>query len=226
MPLYPLGICRGEDLQRVPEQIAAGAASVRWSHVEELACAVIDARANALKPIQHAAAIEAIHRCVCVLPMRFGTIAHDEAEIRDLLQPRRGELLERLNRLEGTCEMAIRITSGSPQNIARDESSQGFHAATSSASNYLEQRRAHYRRVDAAEEIGRSMVQKVVQRLQGTFRDWRRLPSWPLSPGIRMEFLVEQSRVADFRSRLENLHTAGRGGRCMVLGPWAPYSFA
>ena len=115
MPLYPLGISRRRDVPSVPKQ-AAGAIDMRWSLAGELACAFIDAPHQAVPPMLHAAALDAIHRRICVLPVRFGVALHDEAEIRSLLQDRRHELLDHLGRLDRTCEMGLRIAP--PQSAA------------------------------------------------------------------------------------------------------------
>ena len=80
MPLYPLGISRRRDVPSVPKQ-AAGAIDVRWSLAGELACAFIDAPHQAVPPMLHATALDAIHRRICVLPVRFGVALRDEAEI-------------------------------------------------------------------------------------------------------------------------------------------------
>ena len=85
MPLYPLGISRRRDVPSVPKQ-AAGSVDVRWSLTGELACAFIDAPHQAVPPMLHATVLDAIHRRICVLPVRFGLALHDEAEIHSLLK--------------------------------------------------------------------------------------------------------------------------------------------
>ena len=108
MPLYPLGISRRGDVPSVPKQ-AAGSVGVRWSVSGELACAFIDGPHQAVPPMLHAAVLDAIHRRICVLPVRFGVAVCDEAEIRALLDDRGREMLDQLSRLDRTCEMGVRI---------------------------------------------------------------------------------------------------------------------
>ena len=108
MPLYPLGISRRGDVPSVPRQ-AAGSVDVRWSVSGELACAFIDGPHQAVPPMLHATVLDAIHRRICVLPVRFGITVRDEAEIRDLLDDRCQEMLDHLSRLDRTCEMGVRI---------------------------------------------------------------------------------------------------------------------
>ena len=193
---------------------------VRWSRAGELACAFIDAPHEGFKPQRHALALDAIHRRTCVLPVRFGVEVRDEAEIHALLQARRRELLDRLEKLDGACEMGLRITLPSPP-----ATSERHAIAVLTGAAYLEQRRSHYRQTDAAAELERQVVEQLLGRLQGAYRDWRKLPATPAHL-IRLTFLVERERAAAFRSRTEEFARAWREGRCVVLGPWPPYSFA
>jgi hypothetical protein len=109
VPLYPLGISRQRDVPSVPTQ-AAGSVDVRWSFAGELACAFIDAPHQAVPPMLHAAVLDAIHRRICVLPVRFGLALRDETEIHSLLQERHHDLLDHLSRLDWTCEMGVQLT--------------------------------------------------------------------------------------------------------------------
>ncbi len=252
MPLYPLGISRRRDVPSVPKQ-AAGSVDVRWSLTGELACAFIDAPHQAVPPMLHATVLDAIYRRICVLPVRFGLALHDETEIHSLLQERRHDLLDHLSRLDRTCEMGVQIAPSTPIPIdpctaneprppnGRPEN--GPNAMTGrvilqaninnlqspiprvqSPLAYLEQRRSYYQSADEDVEQDRSTVQQFVERLHGCYRQWRKLPSSP-SHRIRLAFLVERDRVMAFRSRVENARKACQEGRCVVLGPWPPYSF-
>jgi hypothetical protein len=196
--LYPLGISRRRDAPNVPTQ-AAGAIDMRWSVAEDLACAYIDAPHHAVPPRLHAAALEAIHRRICVLPVRFGVALRDEAEIHSLLIDRRDELIEHLDRLDRTCEMGLQIA---PQILPKTEPDVSSQNA----------------------ERSRSIIDHLVERLGGSYRQWRRLPSVPSGP-IRLAFLVARDRVAVFRSRVEMACCADQGFRYMILGPRPPYSF-
>ena len=217
MSLYPLGISRRRDVPSVPQQ-AAGAIDMRWSLAGELACAFIDAPHQAVPPMLHAAALDAIHRRICVLPVRFGVALHDETEIHSLLQDRRDELLDHLSRLDRTCEMGLRIA---PPSLSR---TQVVSFKPQSPLAYIEERRSYYQRVDEGEVRDGSIVQQFVERLHGYYRQWRKLPSSPSHP-IRLAFLVERDRVAAFQSRVESTCKTDQQGRCVILGPWPPYSF-
>jgi hypothetical protein len=218
MPLYPLGISRRREIQRVPKQ-AAGAVDMCWSLAGELACAYIDAPHQAVPPMLHATVLDAIHRRICIVPLRFGTALNDEDELRVLLQSQEKELSKRLDRLDSTCEMALRIALSCPSQTPAA-------VATSAASPlaYLSQRRSHYQAADEIVERDRLIVEQVVERLQGCYREWRKLQA-SVAYGIRLAFLVERKGVAAFQSRLEGIGGADRQWRCVLLGPWPPYSF-
>lgn len=237
MPLYPLGISRCRDVPTVPKQ-AAGSIDMRWSVAGDLACAFIDAPNDAIPPTLHAAAIDVIHRRICVLPVRFGVVLRDEAEIRAMLQDRRDELLDHLTRLDWTCEMGLRIApedrrgkaeggrrKGNNEPVSTDKAAGSpFRFSSQSPLAYLEQRRTHYQRADENVERDSLIVRQFVERLHGCYRAWRKLQASPSYP-IRLAFLVERDRVVAFQSRVGSTCNTDREGRCKILGPWPPYSF-
>ena len=113
MRLYLLGVSRSRDVGRWgPERGAGsreqGAPSFRWLACKQLAAAVWTEPALPL-PLQHAAALAAIHRHGDVLPMRFGASLPDEHAVSDLLHCRQTEWVEELDRLAGAEEVGVRI---------------------------------------------------------------------------------------------------------------------
>ncbi len=219
MALHLLGISRSRDLPRVAEQSTVGQIAVRWVFVDELACAVIDASRGSLDPLQHAAALEAIHRRICVLPMRFAAAPSAETEIRSMLETRRQNLLEQLDQIEGSCEMGLRIA------LPKRSAVEGLRSHRASLpSSYLQERRAYYQCQDSLGEQARLTVEHLVQELSGTYRDWRTLD--PSPPGlVRLAFLVERERAGWFQGSLEASGTERPEEKWTVLGPWPPYSF-
>ena len=237
MPLYPLGITRSRDVPPKVDEGSVALTDVRWSRVGELACAFIDAPHEGFQPQRHALALDAIHRRTCVLPVRFGVEVRDEGEIHALLQAHGRELLDRLEKLAGACEMGLRITLANSVPLLACKQCPtvaGYlgtackqavaHDKPLSPPAYLAQRRSHYRQTDAATQRERHVVGQLLGRLQGEYRDWRKLPATPAHL-IRLTFLVERERADAFRSRTEEFARAWRAGRCVVLGPWPPYSF-
>jgi hypothetical protein len=218
MSLYPLGISRRRDVPTIPEQ-SAGSVDMRWSLAGELACAIIDGSRQSVTPMLHAAVLDAIHRGICVLPMRFGVTARDETEISSFLHDRHHELLDQLSRLDGACEMGVRIAP-----LATSKNEVVASPMSQSPLSYLEQRRSYYQRADGNAEQGGLLVHKYVEGLQGCYRQWRKLPSSP-SDRIRLAFLVERDRTTTFQSRADSIRKTSQESRCIILGPWPPYSF-
>jgi len=170
MSLYPLGIARRQDVALAAQDAAVGQVAVRWIFAGELAGAVLDPRQGPPEPLEHAAALEAIHRRMCVLPIRFGTVLGGEAEIRSLLESRCRDLLDRLDRLDGTCEMGLRIVLPECPAMRPDPS-----PAISPSVSYLDQRRAHYQGQDSLSARADLTAERVLRELHGTYREWRRL---------------------------------------------------
>ena len=220
MSLYPLGISRRRDVPSVPKQ-ASGSVDMRWTLEGDLACAFLDAPHEPVPPMLHASILDAIHRRICVLPVRFGAALRDESEIRDLLQVRCHDLLDSLSRLDWTCEMGLRIAAPTATSTPCPLPAP---SVAPSALAYIEERRSHYRQTDGNVERDRGIVQQFVERLHGYYRQWRNLPSSPSHP-VRLAFLVERNRVAGFQNRAEIARRECHDGRCAILGPWPPYSF-
>ena len=151
--------------------------------------------------------------------MRFGTAMGDESEIRSMLQERSGELLDRLDNLDGACEMGLRITlppSTSDGNrcvpLIRRSSAECnplpgtackqavAHGDEKRTMAYLERRRSLYQTEDANDQAASRLVEQIVARLYGTHRDWRKLPA-SSSDLLRLAFLVERGQVAAFQVR-------------------------
>ena len=195
MPLYPLGISRCRDVPSVPKQ-AAGAIDMRWSLAGELACAFIDAPHQAIPPMLHATVLDAIHRRICVLPVRFGLALRDETEIHSLLQERHHDLLDHLSRLDRTCEMGVQITPPTTTDQHRPPLCGGARSVRCPSSRtqvavlskpqsplaYIEGRRSYYHRADENAERDRLIVQHFVEGLCGSYRQWRKLPPSPSHP--------------------------------------------
>jgi hypothetical protein len=177
MSLYPLGIARRQDVALAAQDAVVGQVAVCWVLADELAGAVLDPRQGPPQPLEHAAALEAIHRRMCVLPIRFGTVLSGEAEFRSLLEAGRRELLDRLDRLDGTCEMGLRIALPECPAMRPDPS-----PAISPSVSYLHQRRAHYEGLDSLVAQADLTVERFVRELHGTYREWRRLT--PSPPGL------------------------------------------
>lgn len=190
-----------------------------WVFSTPLAAVVAHPTHLPLSPHAHARALAAIHRQICILPMRYGTVLDDEEGVRRMLQTRRHDLIASLDQLGGSCELGVRIVLAH-QSVPEPKS----HHVTQSAMDYLSWRRARYEREDAFSNRADQVTRKLVEATEGLYRQWRRLGS--SSPDLlRLSFLVEQACIEDFRNRVREMNLTTSGDKCAVLGPWPPFSF-
>jgi hypothetical protein len=93
MPLYLLGISRPLDVTRCSGTEAAHAACVEWIVHGALAAAIVRPPTASFEPLEHGRLLEAIHRHIDLVPVRFGVTLPDEPTVRDLLHRRKEGLL-------------------------------------------------------------------------------------------------------------------------------------
>ena len=213
--LYPLGISRGVD---VP---AVDSIGVRWLVEGELAVALADRRGSAWQPMEHAKLLEAVHRQIDVLPLRFGTML-DEMNLRNLLTTRRQDYLDQLDDVNDASEIGARIVL--PDVAASNAVEPPAAAPVSPSMAYLRERHDHYQRCDLLDETVRRITNCVLERLAGTYRRWRRLAS-PTVNVIRLAFLADRDLAWLCKRCLADYAAGHPESQCTVLGPWPPYSF-
>ncbi len=241
MPLHLLGISRTKDVARLAcvRAGALGTARVDGPMVElagrhtSHACWVVhgDLTAATVPPLEpragpgrHADLLEAIHRRMDVLPMRFGAVLPDERAVKEFLDKRRTDLRADLDRLEGTVEMGLRIElPGEDQKESPAPSPTG-PAPSPSPVEYLAQRRRKYDDKDHFDHQADSILQRYLGELEGVYRQWRRLGP-PRPRLVRAAFLLERTAVTAFQTRLNAIQADRKGSQCTVVGPWPPYSF-
>jgi len=212
---------------RAPVQSKDGAVLLRGSEVrrptwvfsESLAAVVAHPTHSPLSPDAHARIVTAIHQQICILPIRYGTVLHEEEAVRTMLRARRRDLIASLDQIGGSCELGVRIVLAH-QTVPEPKS----HHVTGSATDYLSWRRARYEREDALSKRADQVTRKLVEATDGLYRQWRRLAS--SSPDLlRLSFLVERDCVVAFRNRVRTTDLTISGDKCAVLGPWPPFSF-
>jgi hypothetical protein len=155
--------------------------------------------------LAHARIVEQIASAADVLPIRYGTTAHDTDEAHALLREHGSAWAARLQKVEGCAELAIRA--------ALPEADEG--RATSGA-EHMGRLVSRSRMLDATEaELG--------ELLTGRCRVMRRLAG---HDELKLSCLVERESVERVRLLLEEWSADRRDLAVTVTGPWAPYSFA
>lgn len=149
-----------------------------------------------------------------VLPMRFGSILHDDAAARSLLVARQEELMIALRRVTGAVELGVRVAWQAEETTSDKASPPGPGPGAA----YLKARSRAYRRARAlAEQLDGSLVELSRTRVH-------RLPSSPNAP-LSAAYLVDEDHVDTFRARIATLGRDIGDAHIVCTGPWPPYSF-
>jgi len=239
MAIYLLGIVRVRDAARW--EAGRSGLPLRWVLGGELAGAVTGPQASAPDPVVVAGMLAVIHRTTSLLPVQFGIALPDDGAVRRLLRVRREEFASSLDRVEGACEMGLRIVlshlqgphfvpaplpqAGEELGVRADRVVAGRQGSRPvSPGDYLVSRRDYYAQRDRRNQSTGSATTAYVEALRGSWREWRPLPD--ATPGIvRMAFLVEGARLPEFHARFQEVRQARANERSVLLGPWPPYSF-
>lgn len=144
--------------------------------------------------------VAAFHRRRTVVPMRYGSCAEDDGELRRRIDEKRAEYEEILDRLDGCVEMGMR-------RLLRPASAPPF---AKTGREYLA-----LRKTALAERQGE--VARLESKLAGLYSRSRH--EFAAVTGLlSVYFLVPRAKVARFRA-------ATRGSRFLSTGPWPPYNF-
>jgi Gas vesicle synthesis protein GvpL/GvpF len=209
--IYAYAVCRREAIDAPPRRRGLGGAALRVTESEGLA--VVYSRHRSLRPRPapaqlwaHERTVEALMSRGAVLPMRFGTVLADEADLAKALSERRDELAAGLDRVGRRVELGVRVFADRPERP---------DAGTGRA--YLLARVEEHR---AAARAARAVHAPLAEL---AFDSRTRLR---VAPGtvFAAAYLVERADVPAFRAEVERAATAA-GLRAVCTGPWPAYSF-
>ena len=217
--LHFLGVSRSRDTPGFP-----GSPHLEWIRQGPLAAAVVPPSPASSAPLDHARWLEAIHRHITILPVQFSSRRFHEDAIRDLLDRKQASFFPELDRLDGTCEIGLRIEL--VRNPTPTESSMraGGCDEPISPAHYLTLRQAWYEQQDRWKDQASHVAEHFARNLRNLYRDWQTLT--PRSSGtVRLSFLIDQDRLQEFNKRVHVLLREQKCRRGTLLGPWPPYSF-
>jgi hypothetical protein len=214
--IYAYGICEPGAASPPPPRRGLGGARLRALESDGLAA--VYSRHRSLRPrpspelvLAHERVVEAIMARGPVLPLRFGTQLEREEELGAALAERRDELVRALERVRGHVELGLRV-------IPERGSKPDLDTREQTGRAYLLARAAEHRRAnEAARDLHGPLAELAAESL---------VRERPAPPAILVAtYLVDASRVAEFRARADEL--AARHGhlQVMVTGPWPPYNF-
>ncbi|MEJ2717110.1 MAG: GvpL/GvpF family gas vesicle protein, partial [Deltaproteobacteria bacterium] len=192
-----------------------------------------DIRESALA---HHRVIEALHRQLTVIPVRYGAFVHDRSEIERLLADKQQQYLATLEEIQGCVEMTIRVRTGrslphaSPSPVMPSSTERTSREDLGSGTAYLARRRAELQHEAAFDERLSATGERYRKPFEGLFRH---VKVEPASGGIdrdagceflALHFLIPDMQVEPFRTIFRRLHQH-TSGQTMMSGPWPPYNF-
>ncbi len=207
-----------------------------------------DLTADAPRILAYEKAIESFHIERTVVPMRYGCVFNEEAQIMRLLEDNHEQFQAALEELEGLVEMGVRVlipmlektavsttaestcrlapSSSAPRAKAGaivSEDSGGCYPESGRA--YLLARRDRYVERDGIDSAQAVLSERICGRLSGLFV--RRKQESSVMAGsvlLSLYFLVRGNGVKDFRNAFGDLNHI-EGAKVLLSGPWPPYNF-
>jgi hypothetical protein len=226
MPLHLLFISRSSDVPRCAGRGPAhpACAPIEWVVQDALAAATVRLPIASFEPLEHARLLEAIHRQIDLVPVRFGVTLPDEPAVQDLLHRRKDGLLRELDRLKGTGELGVRIEHSAYAGLLTPPRRNVESAMACSPVEYLAIRRRQYAWKDDLEGWARRVAQDCVQAIEGLYCEWRSLAA-ARPEMLRLAFLVRRNHWQVCHERLTNWMNTVSQPHGTPLGPWPPFSF-
>lgn len=192
-----------------------------------------DLRESALA---HHRAIEALHRQLTVIPLRYGAFVHDRSEIERLLEDKQQHFLALLEGIQGCVEMTIRVRTGrsfshaSPSRVMCTSTERSSSENLGSGIAYLTRRRSQLQHETAFMQWLSEVGETYRKPFEGLFRHFKvESASGTIAPGagcdvLALHFLIPSAQVEPFRMAFRRLQQSARG-QTMMSGPWPPYNF-
>ena len=193
------------------------------------------------KLLDYAKVIECYDRERSVIPMRFGCVFDQLAQVSELLERRQDAYRELLSELDGRTEMSICIALdheaseltgpkiAAVRSVAEPDSGQADGSSDSrsgAGTRYLAYRRRYYAMRESEEESRDELSRRVVKLVQGTFvRSKSEHIKRDGQDAVQVHFLVPRQGVTRFVDALGELKTE-KGSKLTISGPWPAYNFA
>ena len=155
------------------------------------------------------------------LPLRFGSVFSDEAELTAFLHGGDG-LLEKFTRIGNRVEMGCRVSSIAAKSNAGQKSS---GASPASGRAYLEGKREAMQLAASERESAAAILEEIERDLADIEAEVVREVDTSEGSIGSMAHLLRRRDVTLYRSRLLGTQQRRPDLRITATGPWAPYSF-
>jgi hypothetical protein len=179
--------------------------------------------------------VESLHDQFGVIPLRFGTLFGDEAEINRLLEKHGERYKVLLTKLDGCVEIGIRVILNNGA-IKTDEGRNKASVLSppnciGTGAAYLAHRKAHHDAEALATENNQREIERYRLPFEGLFVGFKgeTSESTPFRDQsstlfLSLYFLVRRQALGAFREVYEQLKTR-ETTKMMLSGPWPPYNF-
>lgn len=187
----------------------------------------------------HAAVLDAFKGLGTVMPVRFGTVFANEADVAVMMNAEYDHVSETLDRLQDKLEWSLHITRDSERLSARIAASgqtveDSLGAISTGVAQFIRDE------MDSAgelvdDEILSTVTENCIRRAHDALMPWAvdgAQKALVTTPGVDMVFnaayLVESSQLSDFKEEIERLSKEMEplGMTLDLTGPWPAYHFA
>ncbi|MFC7844506.1 GvpL/GvpF family gas vesicle protein [Streptomyces sp. NPDC001046] len=191
------------------------------SHLEDLDWLTATARA-------HQGVIDALTTVTTPLPLRLGTVFHDDSGVRSMIEAREDDFRSTLDRLEGRVEWGVKV-------YAESEPQESAEPAQKPASgrDYLLQRRMRTKSHEEMWQRAEAFSTRLHEQLSAFAEDARlhapQNPALSKASGrnvLNAAYLVPRAHSEEFVELVDRTKGEAPGLRVELTGPWAAYSFA
>lgn len=180
--------------------------------------------------------LDVVHAAETVVPFRYGAIADDTQQLAALVRPQANWFRETLQRLDGLTEMTLRISLDSADAcVAKSRSSVATPRVESqpdatnpahpeSGVDYLRRRKALF----VAKDAGPAKLAPALEQLRAAVPGICEMKAERVTHpelGIAAHVLIPRRIAADLQAVIA-AHPILATHRCVVTGPWPPFTFA
>lgn len=184
--------------------------------------------------LTHEQVIERAMELGTVLPVKFGTVAENEALIRQkLLRQRAGDLRQLLREMDGKVELGVKVI-WNRERIFADivENTPALRRLRDQLAD-LPASETHYERIQLGQMVEETLTQRrstdadlFMDRLAPLAVDSRRNDVYGETMVLNAAFLVEKTREAEFDAAMETLDAEMNGlFEIKYVGPLPPFNF-
>ncbi|GAB2917995.1 GvpL/GvpF family gas vesicle protein [Streptomyces heilongjiangensis] len=177
----------------------------------------------------HQNVIDALTVVTTPLPLRLGTVFHDDSGVRVMLEAREEGFLRTLDRLSGRVEWGVKVYA-EPES---EEQRPREPAKAASGRDYLRQRRhsrqAHEEMWEKADRFARRLHETLSERAEDTRLHAPQSSALSGAPGrnvLNAAYLVPRRDSEEFVELVDRTKNEEPGLRVELTGPWAAYSFS